>query len=381
MKKLAVIIVFILAFESVALAADSAAVINNFAFNAAKLIAESSQEGNFFFSPYSIITAFGMVYAGAKGSTANEIESALNFSPEIHKNLNLIAKEINHEIFKSANRVWLQKGLNLNDSYKTLLSDNYLSSAYELDFANSLESSRKFINNWVSRQTQGKIKDLLSELNPGTLMILTNAVYFNAAWLNPFDSKLTSLKPFTYPGKRPINVPTMQKCERIKYGELDGMKFVRLPYKNCDMSMLVLLPEDGKTGLESLNHLIFANMAKSMKNFRVDLWLPKFKTESKFNLNDLFMSLGVKTAFTDDADFTGITADERLKIDAVIHKTFIEVDEKKTEAAAASAITMVGVTAVQPLDVKEFHADRPFLYFVIDDKTGIILFIGRQTFK
>lgn len=381
MKKLAVILAFILAFESVALAADSAAVINNFAFNAAKLIAESSPEGNFFFSPYSIITAFGMVYAGAKGLTANEIERALNFSPEIHKNLGLLAKEINHEIFKSANRVWLQKGLTLNDDYKTLLADNYLSSAYELDFTNSLDSSRRFINNWVSRQTNGRIRDLLSTLTRGTLMILTNAVYFNAEWLDPFDNNLTSLKPFNYSGKKFINVPTMQKRENLQYGELDGMKFVRLPYKNCDMSMIVLLPEDGKTGLEGLNHLIFANIAKSMKDFRVDLWLPKFKTESKFNLNDLFMTLGVKTAFSDDADFSGITSDEGLKIDAIIHKTFIEVDEKKTEAAAATAITMVKVTSLQPLDVKEFHADRPFLYFVIDDKTGIILFVGRQTFK
>ncbi len=180
---------------------------------------------------------------------------------------------------------------------------------------------------------------------------------------------------------RHFNVPMMQKVAKFQYGENNGMKIIRLPYKNGNISMLVILPEENKTGLESLNHAILANMIKNMKNFRVDLWLPKFKTENNFNLNDLFMSLGVKIAFTNNADFSGITQDEGLKIDAIIHKTFIEVDEKKTEAAAATAITMVRTTAIRPENPKIFHADRPFLYFIIDDETGVILFMGRQTFN
>ena len=361
-----------------AFAADSVSVINNFALNSAKIIAESNN--NFFFSPYSIINAFGMVYSGARGSTASEIEKALNFSPEFHKNFRLIADNLDSEIFKSVNRVWLQQGLTLKQDYTNLLAENYSGSVYQLDFEKSLDSSRKFINNWVERQTNGKIKNLLRELSPDTLMILTNAVYFNAAWLDPFDRKLTSLKPFNVPGKRFFNVPMMQKAAKFQYGENNGAKIIRLPYKNGNISMFIILPEDGKTGLEDLNHVILSNMIKNMKNFRVDLWLPKFKTESNFNLNDLFMSLGVKIAFTNSADFSGITDDEKLKIDAIIHKTFIEVDEKKTEAAAATAITMVRATSVKPVETKIFHADKPFLYFIIHDETGVILFMGRQTF-
>lgn len=379
MKILKFALVLVLIFQSMAFAADSISVINSFAFNAAKIIAESNN--NFFFSPYSIINAFGMLYAGANGSTASEIENALNFSPEFHKNFRLIAENIDSEIFKSANRIWIQENLNLNQEYINSLSEYYSGSVYQLDFAKSLESSRRFINNWVSKETQGRIRNLLQRLSPDTLMILTNAVYFNAKWLDPFDSKLTSMKPFNVPGMRHFNVPMMQKLAKFQYGENNGMKIIRLPYENGNISMLVILPEDNKTGLESLNHAILANMIKNMKNFRVDLWLPKFKTENNFNLNDLFMSLGVKIAFTNNADFSGITKDERLKIDSIIHKTFIEVDEKKTEAAAATAITMVRATAFQPDDPKIFHADKPFLYFIIDNETGVILFMGRQTFK
>ena len=379
MKVLKFALVLVLIFQSMAFAADSISVINSFAFNAAKIIAESNN--NFFFSPYSIINAFGMLYSGARGSTASEIEKALNFSPEFHKNFRLIAENIDSEIFKSANRVWIQKNITLNQEYTNLLAENYSGSVYQLDFEKSLDSSRKFINNWVSKETKGRIKNLLQQLAPDTLMILTNAVYFNAEWLDPFDSKFTNLKPFNVPGLRHFNVPMMQKVAKFQYGENNGMKIIRLPYKNGNISMLVILPEENKTGLESLNHAILANMIKNMKNFRVDLWLPKFKTENNFNLNDLFMSLGVKIAFTNNADFSGITQDEGLKIDAIIHKTFIEVDEKKTEAAAATAITMVRTTAIRPENPKIFHADRPFLYFIIDNETGVILFMGRQTFN
>ncbi len=187
MKILKFALVLVLIFQSMAFAADSISVINSFAFNAAKIIAESNN--NFFFSPYSIINAFGMLYSGARGSTASEIEKALNFSPEFHKNFRLIAENINSEIFKSANRVWIQKNLTLNQEYINLLSENYSGSVYQLDFEKSLDSSRRFINNWVSSQTKGRIKNLLQQLSPDTLMILTNAVYFNAEWLDPFDSE------------------------------------------------------------------------------------------------------------------------------------------------------------------------------------------------
>ena len=389
MLKIVLSLSLILIFSAQSFASTATESINNFAFNAAKILEYGN--GEYFFSPYSVLSAFGMAYAGAEGNTAREIEENLGFNVQTHSQLGELIQDFEVEkAFSVANRVWFRSGLKLKDAYKDILL-NYKSSAQELDFLHETEASRKKINSWVSEKTNGKILNLLQKLEPDTQMILTNAVYFNAEWESKFNKNFTSEEEF-FPGGCIVDKVTMMKKHGdFLYAERDGNKIIKIPYKGGRFSFVVFLPPKiaGYAGtLENnakaitLDADIFKNLLDSMSEYEVDLWLPKFKIEKSYELKDLFDSLGIKLAFSDFADFSGMTDDEKLKIDAVIHKTFIEVDEEKTEAAAATAIKMMKATAIAPVKKPqaEFHADHPFRYFIVDNYTGTILFAGRQTF-
>ena len=372
-------------------ASTAAESINNFTFNAAKIL--RSQNGGYFFSPYSILSAFGMAYAGAEGNTAREIEEVLGFGSDTHAQLGELMQDLESEsAFTSANRVWLRNGLTLKRDYEDTLLLRYNSTAKELDIAGDTENSRKVINDWVSDKTNGKIKDLLQRLDPATQMILTNAVYFNGEWASKFNKDNTAKEKFFPGGCNVVEVDMMKKRGDFLYAGRDGNQIIKLPYKGRRFSMIVFLPPKvaGYNGtLETdakfmeLDADLLRNLTASMREHEVDLWLPKFKTEKRYELKKLFEQLGVKLAFSDGADFSGMTADEKLKIDAIIHQTFIETDEEKTEAAAATAITMVRATALPPMNKPKavFHADHSFEYFIVDDYTGVILFAGYQTFE
>ncbi len=362
-----------------AFASQASDSINSFAFNAGKILA--GQPGSFFFSPFSIISAFGMVYSGAAGETAKELESSLGFSPEIHESLGDLVRSINDtRAVSSANRVWLKEGLTLRDDFRNTLSLNYNSKAQEMDFKGNNAGAKREINSWVSKQTRGKIQDLIQSLNPDTRMILTNAIYFNAKWQDKFSKKKTSLEPFYYDGEKYREVSMMKQKNDFDYAEIDGTKIIRLPYDGERFSMIAVLPP--AEGDIELNAEIFSGWLRSLRRYDVDLWLPKFKTEKRYELKDLCKALGIKLAFTNFADFSGITDDENLKVDSVIHQTFIDVDEEKTEAAAATAVVMLKATAMPKRNPKaEFHADRPFLFFIADNWNETILFMGRQTFE
>lgn len=356
--------------------------INDFAFNAARIILSDGE--NFFFSPYSIISAFGMAYAGARGDTAEEFERVLEFDPEFNTTLGDLIRDIDkNPTLSSANKVWLSSGMNLKAEYTKILTDNYDSTAEELDFKSDTDRARRVINNWVSDRTNGRIRNLLSKLEPDTRMILTNAVYFMAGWRKTFNPEATSTKNFYAPDNKRVKVQMMMQVDRFDYGEFDGTKVIRLPYEQSRMSMIVILPPKDK-GLDvNLDAAKFREYCKNLRRYEVDLWLPKFRTEKTYELKDLFTMMGLRLSFSNNADFSGITTDEPLKIDAVVHKTFIDVNEKQTEAAASTAITMLRATAAMPREYPkaEFHADRPFSYFVLDDDTETILFMGYQSFK
>ena len=358
-------------------------VINNFAFNAAKILSDKS--GDFFFSPYSILSAFGMAYTGASNTTATEIEEVLGFSRENQTSFGDLIRDIEKSKFvTSANRVWLRDGLNLKQAYKDDTALYYGSTLKELNFMEQPEEARKTINAWISDKTNGKIKDLLGEMNPDTQMILTNAVYFNAEWKDKFNKKSTEPKKFYIDNNNETNVSMMRAHREYMFGEFDGFKIIRLPYKGYRLSMVAVLPpKEQDSKLDTIDAKTFTRWLESLDEYEVDLWLPKFKAEKRYAMKDLFKELGIKLAFSDFANFSGITEDEKLKIDDVIHKTFIDVDEDKTEAAAATAITMMRATAMPVTKRKpkaEFHADHPFMYFIMDNYTGTILFMGRQTF-
>ena len=376
------VLVFVFSFSVQSFAMTASESINNFAFNAAKIL----EEKNFFFSPYSIMTAFSMAYAGAENETAGDIEKILGFTPEIHKGFKEIFKSVEGKgsSLSSANRVWLRDGLTLKKDYSRILATYYGNKAKELDFKNKTEEARKNINDWVSSKTNGKIQNLLRTLEPETQMILTNAVYFNAEWEAKFSKERTREKNFYYDGEKSVRVPMMMTYRDFYYAEDNGTKIIRLPYSGERFSMIaVLFPKDATEDfMKAFDNDKFQSLLNQMTEYRVDLWLPKFKTEKHYELKKLFEALGINLAFSNFADFSGITDDEKLKIDEVIHQTFIEVDEEKTEAAAATAIRMMRVTAARPVEKPkaEFHADRPFMYFIIDENSKTILFMGRQSF-
>ena len=375
--------VFLFSFSTSSFASEASEAVNNFAFNAGKLIAANS-ESNFFFSPFSIMSAFGMAYAGASGDTAAEIEKALGVTKEIHSPLGELAKDFEQGGYmSSANRVWLKRGLKLRRSYSELLRKNYGSTACELDIKGETEQSRREINNWVSVKTNGKINDLIQQLDSETRMILTNAVYFRAEWLKKFMKPSTVKEKFYTDGENFMEVDMMKQRDDFSYVESDGVKVIMLPYEGRRFSMVIALPPEGKPeALKDLNAETFEGWINSMSKYDVDLWVPKFRTERRYELREIFEAMGIKRAFTNDADFSGMTLAERLKVDEIVHQTFIDVDEERTEAAAATAVMMlVGSAMPEKKPFAEFHADRPFMYFIRDNESGTILFMGYQSFR
>ena len=379
----ALILVFSFSCVSSVFASEASESVNNFAFNAGRIIMSKSN-GDFFFSPFSIMSAFGMAYAGASGDTAMEIESSLGITKGIHDSLGALAYDLDKSgLLSSANRVWLKNGLTLHRTYTDILTLNYNSRVKELDMKGRTEESRKEINDWVSMKTKGRIKNLLRTLDPDTRMVITNAVYFNSEWRRKFNKRATKDEKFYTDGEKYKLVPMMRIRYDFRYCESDGVKVIELPYKVGRLSMIAVLPpKDNPGALNDIDAEKFSEWRGKMEVYDVDLWLPKFRTDKRYELKNIFEALGIKLAFTNDADFSGITSDEPLKADEVIHQTFIQVDEERTEAAAATAVPMMMGTAMPvKKPFAEFHADHPFMYFIRDNESGTILFMGYQTFN
>jgi len=378
--------------------ARAASAVNAFAVDVYRQLATGS--GNLFFSPYSISSALAMTYAGARGETALEMAETMRFTGcerEIHEAMKALRDRfdsIPSEMgsLDIANRLWLDKREKLTPDYSALVEKNYEAGVDTVDFRNAYRKVRLEINDWVAQKTRDKIKDLLQEDNvtPDTKVILVNAIYFNSAWLEPFDKANTRGEPFhTDKGTQKI-VPMMSRTGRFLYGENHEMQWLKIPYKMPGFSMLILLPRENEsfTQVEELEKKLAADALVSwmdgMKYSRVALRMPKFKDERRYPLSDVLQKLGMKLAFTNDADFSGMvekpTVDGySLHIDYVVHQSFIELDEERTEAAAATVVGMVRATGImEPEPIIEFNADRPFIYCLTDDQTGTILFMGRM---
>ncbi|MDD5586126.1 MAG: serpin family protein [Alphaproteobacteria bacterium] len=349
------------------------------------------EDGNIFFSPYSISEALGMAYAGARGKTAEEMARVLGFTLPADKLYPAIA-ESSRSLMASgnstgqslniANAIWLKTGFAVLPAYNKLLKDNFSNESYQLDFCQAAQSA-KTINEWVEKETKDHIHDLISEKNLDcmTRLVLTNAVYFKGDWLTPFKHDSTSPGSFWTGADKKMDATFMHRQGHYEYGEDDAFQILRLPYKN-DLAMLVLLPKakDGLAAAEkNLNALALEKLDSALKPEEVVLSFPKFESDTKYSLSDYLIKAGMKEAFGNAADFSGITAQEPLRIDAVLHKAWIKVDEKGTEAAAATAVSMLGTAAFNP-NVKPpviFNADHPFLFMIKDRKTGMIIFWGR----
>jgi len=354
----------------------------------------SQKDGNLFYSPYSISLALVMTYAGARSETAQQMADTFHFmlsQERLHPAFNSVDIELSQrgkgakgkdgEGFRLniVNAIWGQKGYEFLSQFLDLLAENYGAGLRPLDFANAPEESRITINNWVSDQTEGRIEDLIPQglIDALTRLVLTNAIYFNAAWQHPFSEDITKDGPFYLLDGGEVAVPMMRQTETFGYAEGDGYLAVELPYDGRELSMVILLPQAGKFEVfeGSLDPQFVDAIVKDLEPRQVALTMPRFEFESGFSLGEILAALGMPVAFSGGADFSAMTGNRDLFIGDVVHKAFVSVDEAGTEAAAATAVIMP--TAMPPGELVEVTVDRPFIFLIRDIETGSILFIGR----
>jgi len=353
-----------------------------------------TRDGNLFYSPHSISVALAMTYAGARGETEEQMAEALHFGlpqDQLHPAFNSLDIELakrgegaegkDSEGFRLnvVNAIWGQKDYKFLADFLDVLAENYGSGLRILDFIKAPEESRITINDWVSDQTEGKIEDLIPQglINELTRLVLTNAIYFNAAWAFPFNEEATSDGTFYLLNGDETVVPMMRQTESLGYAQGDNYQAVELPYDGNELSMVILLPQNGQfdTFEGSLDLQKLNGILGQLEYRQVGLTMPKFEFESSFALKDTLSEMSMPVAFSPDADFSGMTGNRELSITEVVHKAFVSLDEAGTEAAAATAV-IVGLTAI-PEEPVTINIDRPFIFLIRDIETGAILFVGR----
>ncbi|MDH7489164.1 MAG: serpin family protein [Anaerolineae bacterium] len=363
-----------------------------FAFDLYQAIRE--KPGNLFYSPYSISVALAMTYAGARGTTERQMADVLRFTlpqDRLHPAFNLLdqalasrgagAKSKDGKPFRLsvANSLWGQAGYKFLPAFLDTLAENYGAGLRLVDFHSAPEAARKTINDWVSDQTEGKIKDLIPQgaIDALTRLVLANAIYFNAAWMYPFDKDATQDGPFYLLDGSQVTVPMMRQDKHFRYFAGNGVQAVELPYDGGEVSMVILVPDKGKFPAfeQSLTADTVADILSKMETTNVNLTMPKFKYDATLSLAATLKAMGMPDAFSPDADFSGMDGTRNLAITDVFHKAFVAVDEAGTEAAAATAV-VIGLTAM-PVSPVELTVDRPFVFLIRDVQTGAILFVGR----
>lgn len=348
-----------------------------------------TESGNLFFSPASISTALGMTYAGARAETAAEMAETLHFAlpPErlhaafakLNQVLNAPSKDYQLSI---ANRLWGQRTFTFLPEFLQVTRKQYGAELAAVDFQGQTEAARRQINAWVEQQTRHKIQDLIpaGAVDSLTRLVLTNAIYFKGRWSAPFDKKATRAAPFHVSAEREVDVPMMSQTKSFGYASVGDVQLLELPYgKQQHLAMIVLLPQK-IDGLAELERQLSAEKLRAwttkLTRTEVQVYLPKFQITSEFSLNASLEALGMRRAFDpEQADFSGMSSQDKLFVSAALHKAFVEVNEEGTEAAAATGI-VIGVLSERP-EPPVFRADHPFAFLIRDNRTGSILFLGR----
>jgi serpin B len=349
--------------------------------------------GNLFYSPYGISEAVAMVYAGARGDTAAEIAETLHFvlrDNHLHQAFNRVDQELRRNRARTSgkkgqgyqlnivNAIWAQKDGRLLQEFIELLTENYGEETRTIDFLKAPEQSRIAINKWVSDQTKKRIRDLIPQgaIDASMRLVVTNAVYFKAAWQYPFSDTATSDGFFHLVDGKTIMVPLMRQTESSGYAEGDRYQAIELHYYGWELSMLILLPREGQfvTFQKSLSVALISSIISKLEHTEVVLSMPKFTFDCSFSLNKVLTTMGMGLAFSRDADFSGMTSDRRFFINDVVHRAFISVDEAGTEATAASSMTAAGAMPGEPV---EMTINRPFIFLIRDMATKAMLFVGR----
>lgn len=355
---------------------------------------DTSNEGNLFHSPISIFEAMAMVYAGARGQTASEMADVLHFDlpqDRLHPAVNALdlalaqrgqgAHNKDGEPFQLhvVNALWAQQGYHFSQEYLDTISLNYGAGIFLLDFSADPDAAAHVINDWVEDQTEDRIKDLIPDgaLSPLTRLVLTNAIYFNASWAEPFEEDLTTQEDFHLLDGSTAMVDMMHGTFDLRYARVGDFQAVEIPYEGDEVAMLVVLPDEGtfESVVSNMDGQTYETLLSSLEDTSVDLSLPKFTYETSYELNETFQDMGLVLAFTGQADLSGINDGvEHLSVSKVIHKAFVAVDEAGTEAAAATAVVVPGNAG--PVQTVPFTVDRPFLFYIVDKPTGAILFAG-----
>jgi serine protease inhibitor len=427
-------------------AEDSAARTSQgeFAFDVYRQLAAQNGGRNVFCSPYSLYVALAMCAEGARGQTAAEMGRALRFPKELERRdsedarvvpwdmapirtgLGSLNKRFNapspdHELLV-ANALWVDASCRARQSYLDTITASYGGGVYGLDFRGGAGAVRQ-INDWAEKKTRGKIKNLLGAISPMTRLVITNALYFKSDWKEPFEPRDTRDEPFILADGRTIQTRTMiqSSMESVRYGAFEGdgtffqtpqylqsgfgeqklypdargFAVLEMPYKGGELSLLAIVPRS-EQGLPALEKALGAAKVKTwtdqLEKRSVHVHVPPFKMETAYEMGPALQALGMKRAFiqpgSNGAQFEGMTLDEspdkKLFVSQVVHKAFVEVNEKGTEAAAATAVVMAPGAAphfgpAQEPFTPTFKADRPFLFLIRDTKTDTILFIGRVT--
>jgi len=351
--------------------------------------------GNQIFSPFSITTALTMTWGGAKGETADQMKKVLHLEgtpAEVMSTSGTLAASLEDKsrpiTFRIANQLFGETTYKFEQPYLDQTKKAYGAPLELVDFIKGPEAARVRINGWVETETEKRIKDLIPKdaIKSDMRLVLVNAIYFLGDWESPFEKNHTRPAAFHTTTKDKLDVPTMHQSGSFNYAKKDGVAALELPYKGGDMSMVIVLPEkaDGLDAVEkSLDEKKLADLLQGMKKERVSAAIPKFEVApaDSLSLGDDLKEMGMKAAFDPKkADFTLIAnppnPDDRLVIGKVFHKAFVKVDEKGTEAAAATAVLMprAGSAPVQMID---FKAEHPFLFVIRDTKSGLVLFMGR----
>ncbi|XP_063257247.1 serpin B6-like [Prinia subflava] len=365
-----------------------------FAVDLFRKLCEERSGKNVFFSPFSISSALSMVLLGSRGSTEAQISKVLSLkdAQDAHNGYQSLLSEINDPntkyILRTANRLYGEKTFEFLASFIESSQKSYHAGLEQMDFLHAWEDSRKQINGWVEERTEGKIQNLLAEgiLSSLTRLVLVNAIYFKGTWEKPFRKQSTTEWPFHINKNetRPVQMMFKEANFNMTYiGELQT-KILELPYVGNEVSMIILLPDaiqDGSTGLERLERELTSEKLRGwissemMKSRKVRVSFPRFKLEENYDLKPLLSSMGMRDAFDlGKADFSGISSGKELVLSEVVHKSFVEVNEEGTEAAAASGLVANFKCAMR---VPEFTADHPFLFFIRHNKSSSILFCGR----
>jgi serpin B len=336
--------------------------------------------------------ALAMASAGARGDTAKQMAGVLHWERDaaaLHAGMNEWIRRLNaidqgqEYQLRVANRLWAQQGYKFLPEFLKVTRQQYQAELGLVNFQTQTEAARQTVNRWVQQQTAGKIEDLMPQgsIEPRTKLVLTNAIYFKGNWATPFTKTATHDSDFKLSSSKNTRVPMMQMTEDFRFARLDGLKVLQMPYTGGQLAMVIVLPDEigGLAKVEEqLSPATWKQWTGALKLASVSVQLPRFKMTSEFKLNEALSELGMPLAFEEGAaDFSGMNGKHDLFISAAIHKAFVDVNEEGTEAAAATGLSFAPLAAVPPPERQEFHADHPFLFAIVDNRAGSLLFLGR----